>query len=197
MSENIQEVSEQIKKCFTESAYEVVDLVPVQAEASQELLVNEYWVRVRVRTEDSAPKPCLDGIYLPNGKLNISYLIKNADLLYEAGEFALARKIYKSIYQSGEYSSTALYRLGKCYEAEGRLEDACTKYEESIAHHPTLECFQRLASLLTRLKKDKKAAEMMERAMVLKEFVALDSTSRGLKTQLDSQTRQNKLTSSK
>lgn len=112
----------------------------------------------------------LQGIYLANGRLNVPYLIKNADLLFEAGDFQLARKIYKTILQSGEYTSIALQRLGQCYEAEGKFDEACAKYEESIAYHPTLESYNRLASLLKRQKRERQAEEVLERAQNFKEL---------------------------
>ena len=98
-------------------------------------------------------------------------MIKNADLLFDAGDYQLARKIYKSILQSGEYTATVLHRLGKCYEAEGKLNEAGERYEESIAYHPTLESYQRLAAVLVRQNKEKQAAEVLDRVLALKELM--------------------------
>lgn len=111
-----------------------------------------------------------EGIYLPNGKLNLPYLLQNAELLFSAREFALARNIYKTVYQSGERSGLALYWMGRCSEAEGRNLEAQTHYEESITYHPTIEAYQHLSTLLVRSKKDQQAAELMERALNLKEI---------------------------
>jgi len=76
-------------------------------------------------------KPCMGEIYLPNGKLNVTFLMKNAELLFDAGDFVLARKIYNTILRSGEMTATVLHRLGKCYEAEGKTEIAHAKFEEA------------------------------------------------------------------
>lgn len=115
-------------------------------------------------------KPQLDGIYLPNGKLNSAYLAQNADLLFASGDYALARKIYRTILQSGENSATALFGIAKTYDAEGKTEDARKHFEESIAYHPTLEAYRRLASTLIQLKNDLQAAEILERALNLKDI---------------------------
>ncbi|HLE01188.1 MAG TPA: tetratricopeptide repeat protein [Bdellovibrionota bacterium] len=115
-------------------------------------------------------KPSLDGIYLPDGKLNIAFLAKNANLLFEAGEFTLARNIYKTILQSGERSSLALFGLARCCDAEGKLEEARAHYEESIAYHGTLESYRSLAALFMRQEKDGQAAATLLRALHLKEL---------------------------
>ena len=114
------------------------------------------------------PKPVLDGIYLPDGKLNLAYLAQNAELLYQSGEYVLSRNIYKTILQSGERSGNSHYWIGRCLEAEGKLDEARGSYQESVTFHPSLEGYQRLAAILIREKKDHEAAETMERALGLK-----------------------------
>jgi tetratricopeptide (TPR) repeat protein len=111
-----------------------------------------------------------ENIYIDGGKLNIPYLARNAELLLGSGETAPARKIFKAIHASGERTGMALFGLGRCDEAEGRLDDARASYEESIAYHPTLESYRRLSSLLMTQKKDQLAAEVLERALALKEL---------------------------
>ncbi len=76
----------------------------------------EYVVRIKPIQDRSLRLQSIssEAIYLTNGKLNIPFLMKNADLLLEAGEYAAARKIYKSILQSGECTSTVLARVEKC-----------------------------------------------------------------------------------
>lgn len=186
---------DEMKKQLLLRNIEIVKIVPLPLEGSKDqkmkLLedtlvgddeakasgVTEYVVQVRSKVQESASttaeskqtKPNIDGIYLPNGKLNVPYLIRNADLLFDAGDYSLARRIYRVILQSGECSSSALYRIGRCYESEGKWEEARAKYEESIVFHPSLECYQKLASLLIRLKKHQQAAEILERAQALKE----------------------------
>jgi tetratricopeptide (TPR) repeat protein len=110
-----------------------------------------------------------DNIYQHDGKLNVPYLARNGDLLFQAGEIALARNIYKAILSSGERSGMAFYGIARCEEAEGRLEEAQVAYEESIAYHATLDGYQRLGAVLMELKKDQLAAEVLERALNFKD----------------------------
>lgn len=111
-----------------------------------------------------------EGIYRQDGKLNTQYLLRNAELLFSSGDYPLARNIFKAILQSGERTAIALHGTGRCYEAEGKLEEARINYEESIAYHPNLDVYRHLASLLIRQKKDQNAAEVLERALNLKDI---------------------------
>lgn len=110
-----------------------------------------------------------ENVYLQNGKLNVHYLVRNAELLHSSGEYALARNVYKAIFQSGERTATALHGIGRCFEAEGKLEEARINYEESLAYQPDVEVYQNLASLLIRQGKDHQAADVLERALNLKD----------------------------
>ncbi|MGZ6333357.1 MAG: tetratricopeptide repeat protein [Bdellovibrionota bacterium] len=121
---------------------------------------------------NGAPKPAMDGIYLPNGKLNTPFLMRNAELLFESGEYTLARNVYKAVLASGEKTSSAYFGLGRCQEAEGRAEEARKHFEDSIAYHPTLEAYQRLSAILIRQNKDHEAAEVLVRAIHLKDLDA-------------------------
>ena len=116
----------------------------------------------------TTPSLNTESVYLPDGKLNLVYLVKNAELLFAAGDYALSRNIYDTIRQAGQSSGVALYWIGRCFEAEGRLEDAGAAYDESITYQSTLVSYQRYANLLIRQKKDHQAAEVLERALNLK-----------------------------
>ncbi len=120
----------------------------------------------------AAPQGAMDGIYTGEGSLNIPFLLQNAELLFHSGEYVLARNIYRAVLKTGERSALPFYWLGRCYEGEGKLEEACRNYEESITYHPTLDTYQRLAALLIRNKKDLQAADALERALNLKEISA-------------------------
>jgi len=155
----IQEVLEDFENSTTDqSASYIIHLKPsiAQATASKSASVPQ--------TEES------DGIYLPTGKLNSSYLLKNAELLHASGEYTLARNIYKAILQSGEKTGYALAGIARAYEAEGKLEDARINYEEAIAYLPQADWYQNLGSLLIRMGKDQSAAEVMERSLALKDI---------------------------
>jgi Tfp pilus assembly protein PilF len=106
-----------------------------------------------------------DNIYQGDGKLNIPYLTRNAELLLDAQEYALARNVYQAIAASGERKGLALFGIGRCDEAEDKLDSARTHYEESIAYHPTLESYHRLSAVLTAQKKEGLAAEALSRAL--------------------------------
>jgi tetratricopeptide (TPR) repeat protein len=111
-----------------------------------------------------------ENLYQQDGKLNVPFLFRNAELLFASGDYALSRNVYKAIFQSGLRTAHALDGMGRCYEAEGKLEDARAHYEESIAYLPNLEAMRHLASLFIKQKKEESAAETLERALQLKEI---------------------------
>ncbi|MBC7690404.1 MAG: tetratricopeptide repeat protein [Methylotenera sp.] len=110
-----------------------------------------------------------DSIYLTDGKLNVAYLQQNADLLYSAGDYALAKNIFQTVLSTGEKSGHALFWIGRCHEAEGNPKDAQACFEESLTYQPAIHAYQHLAALLIRAKKDHEAAEVMQRALNLKD----------------------------
>ena len=119
----------------------------------------------------AAPKPVNDQVYLANGALNVDFLLQNADLLLISADYALARNIYTRVAkagQSGTKTAQALMGTARCFELENLFEEARTKYEESIAYHPTLETYQYLSTLLLHQGKPFQAAEALERALHLK-----------------------------
>lgn len=111
-----------------------------------------------------------EGIYLPDGKLNVPYLSRNADLLFASGDYALAKNVYRAILASGEKTPQALFGIARCAEAEGLIEEAQAHYEESVAYQPSLESYRRLSNLLILRKKEHEAAEVLERALNIKEL---------------------------
>lgn len=138
-----------------------------------------YFLQVKKRTgptldtnppTSDVPRIVAENVYLPNGKLNVAYLVKNADLLFESGDYGLARNIYKAILLSGDSTGLVHFRLGRCLEAEGRMTEARSEYEESITYLPTLEAYQRMSALLVRQNQDREAAEVLQRALNLKDL---------------------------
>jgi tetratricopeptide (TPR) repeat protein len=111
-----------------------------------------------------------EGIYLADGALNLTQLLRSAELLFRAREYGPARKIYKAIMRTGERPWQAACEIGRCFEAEGKFEEARAQYEESIAYQPLAPTFRYLVSLLIRLKKDQEAAEILDRAVLLKDL---------------------------
>ncbi len=146
-----------------------------QAGSDPEAKVIGYFVQLKKRPPAEMEPPLqgpgsAHGIYLGDGQLNLAFLLKNAEVLESSGDFALARNIYKAVLQSGEKTAIALLGLGRCSEALGKFDAAKRAYEESIAYQPTLDCYQRLAGILLKQKKDQQAAETLERALLLKDL---------------------------
>lgn len=116
----------------------------------------------------------LEGIYTASGDLNAAYLLENAKLLKEAGEYALARNIYSTLLKAGGMTDIALFEVGRCFELEGTFEKAKKNYEEAIAYQPSKRYYRALGDLLFREKEYEKAAKIFERAIRLKSLTARD-----------------------
>ncbi len=125
----------------------------------------QHTTSVTTEPTQSEHKYISDGVYLSSGKLNVPYLLKNADLLVKAKDYALARNIYKTVSKTGEQTAHALFGLGMCFEAEGKLEEAKSQYEESIAYQPSISTYQKLIQILVKQTKFQQAAETVERAI--------------------------------
>jgi len=187
-------IAEALGKQLSQSNYDVVDIVPIPAHGDRMLKLRTleeileefesaessgmvgYVLQIKPKRTSSAAAaapepPTAPAVYLPNGKLNVPFLIKNGDLLFEAGDFVLAKNIYRTILTSGEFTGPALFRIGKCLEAEGKLEEAGKHYEQSITYLPSLDAYQRLGAILISQKKDLLAAETLERALNLKDVL--------------------------
>ena len=115
-------------------------------------------------------KSGIESAYLASGKLNVPYLMQNAELLYSTRDFTLSRNIYKAVLNSGERTAQALMGIARCFEAEGKLDDSRTHYEESIAYQPSLEAYRRAASILIEQKNDTHAASVLERSLSMKDL---------------------------
>lgn len=172
--------------------YERVDVVPLRLQTLEQALrefdgdedaagMERYLVQLTPSRKTQAPNAEANAaeageIYLNDGTLNVPYLMKNAELLAHCREWALARNIYQRIAQPGRpgqsanHTALALSRIAACFEAEDRPDEARRHYEQSIAFHPTIETYRDLSSLLMRQKKDRPAAEALERAQNLKEL---------------------------
>ncbi len=191
------EISNIIKKQLQLKNLELVEMLPipthsdkiVRAQTLKELIEDieenhnpdtiEYLVQIKhqyknknynLNSKKFKNKISYENIYLSNGKINVPYLIKNGDLLLNAGDYNLARNIFQVLLQSGEQMSSVLYRIGKSFESEGNLKDAQNYYEESVVYQPSLKVYQRLGAVLIFQKKDAKAGEVFERALNLKEL---------------------------
>lgn len=120
--------------------------------------------------DSQGPATVADAIYLPNGKLNSDFLADNAKILFYAGDYAGARMIYSTLAKSGERTAEGLMGFARCLEAEGRTEDALKAYDDSVLYYPSIDSYRRYAALLIREQKDQQAAEIIERALLLKDI---------------------------
>ena len=168
------------------------DRYDVQVESNSSGLDTEeqswtYLVKVKSRPrvaaapaseENLAKEPKEEKIYSPDGKLNLTFLQKNAEVLFRYGDFAHARKIFETMLKSGERSGTCHFWLGRCHEEEGRISEAKRHYEDSIAFQPAIESYRRLSALLVKDGKDQEAAELIERALTMRNL------ERGLRAEL-------------
>ncbi|MBC7385909.1 MAG: tetratricopeptide repeat protein [Cryobacterium sp.] len=191
-------ISEELKLRLEKEGLEVADLIAVPSGADrmvrfrtlQEVLSEfettepndsqTYVLHIRKQKQPVQPlatpahsdlqSAAADGIYLANGKLNTEYLLGNAKTLFFAGDFAAARQIYSAITQSDDRSPESLLGIARCLEAEERTDAALKAYDDSILYHPSIEAYRRYASLLIRNQKDQQAAEVLERALLLKDL---------------------------
>lgn len=116
------------------------------------------------------PVTLADSIYLPNGKLNSGFLVENAKILFHAGDFASARMIYSTLAKSSERTAEGLLGLARCLEAEGKIEEALSTYDNAVLYYPSIDSYRPYAALLIAQKKDQQAAEIIERALLLKDL---------------------------
>ena len=198
MSDLIQTVNTLIRRELQQNSIEVVGIVPLSNHTDQmvrmrtlEELLREFEdgdpletqgfiVQVKKRREPvvqarnphhhSPEQEPIEALYSQGGEINLPFLLKTGDTLYQSKDYLLARNIYQFILRSGKASSTALYHLGRCFEAEEKLEEAQAHYEESIAFCPTWEACHRLAEILIQQHLDEQAAEVLERVLHLKDL---------------------------
>ena len=109
-------------------------------------------------------------LYSEDGQVNLKTLESTAQVLISAGDYGLAKNVYQTLLrQGGAISSPKAYLgLGVCAEGEGKLNEAQSHFEESIAYDPTLPAYQRLVALLVRMGRERYAAEVCERALYLR-----------------------------
>ncbi|MBI2712281.1 MAG: tetratricopeptide repeat protein [Bdellovibrio sp.] len=192
-----QQLSDKLSQEIDAAHYDIGEIIPIPSHSDsmtrfqtlQEILedmtesrepgVIEYLIQIRPKAPnetqektESTDEPESEKIHLSSGKLNVNYLLKNAEILTEAGETALARNIYKSLASAGEQTGFCHFKLGQCFEREGKTDEAKFYYVESLAFSPTLECSEALISLLIAQGLDLEAAQSIDRALLLKDLSA-------------------------
>lgn len=93
------------------------------------------------------------------------FLLENARILEENGEFALARNIYAAVIKSGSNIPQGHAGLARTYEKDGLLEQAIRSYREAIAYSSELAFYQAMAALQIRIGDDKEAAKTLIHAL--------------------------------
>ncbi len=63
-------------------------------------------------------------IYFPNGELNTSYVLANANLLLKAGEAKLAAGLFLRVAREKRSSFNGFYGLAQCFMKMGKHESA-------------------------------------------------------------------------
>lgn len=74
----------------------------------------------------------LDLAFRPNGELNATYILSNANLLLKAGEVAAAESLFRIILRHSKYSFCAHYGIGQCQMKRGAYQDAVHSFEQAI-----------------------------------------------------------------
>lgn len=153
--------------------YRTIQEVLAEFESSESVDTNTYVLHIRKQRAEAAEASATaqtEAIYLPSGKLNGELLVQNAKILFHAGDYAAARQIYLALTKSGERTAEGLLGLARCFEAEGNLEKALKAYDDSILYSPSIETYRGYGSLLIRTKRDQQAAEVLERALGMKDL---------------------------
>lgn len=184
-------IAQELQTSLTREGMELVDLVAVPTGADrmvrfrtiQEVLTEfengetadtkTYVLHIRKQRAEAAAAEAAasaDAVYLANGKLNGEFLAGNANILFQAGDYAAARQIYLALTKSGERTAEGLLGLARCFEAENKIEKALRAYDDSILYSPSIDAYRRYASLLIRTNRDQQAAEVLERAILMKEL---------------------------
>ena len=79
-----------------------------------------------------------DILYFPNGEMNTSFILSNANLLLKEGEIELAASLFLLIKNQKKYSHCGHYGLGQCFLKMKNPHQAVIAFEKafSLAKHP-------------------------------------------------------------
>lgn len=112
---------------------------------------------------------------LPNGSINVDFLLSSADVLEANREFDLAKNIYQSLVESGEAKAAALRGLARCFWENGNKTDGILAIEDSIAYESSIDSYLLYIRYATELGLDQKAVSAIERTL---KMTALDEAER-------------------
>lgn len=126
--------------------------------------------RMKPSVETVASPTMGDAMYLANGRLNTEFLFANAKVLFQAGEYSAARQIYTALMKSGDRTPEGLLGIARCFEGEGKTDKALKAYDDSVLYYPSIDAYRSYATLLIQLQKEQQAAEILERALIMKDL---------------------------
>lgn len=186
-------IHEALEKTLQSQEYELIGLIPIPQESDRRVRfqtlhqlvedfdsgLGEQWVGYVVQAKkriNRASDPLVQNhpspsnstgepVFMPDGRMNAPYLLKNAEILLSHGDLALAKRIYHSLLKSGEMLGQAYYGLGKCLDLEGLAAEARDAYEKSITYLPTVAAARDLSRLYVRRGQESEAVKTLERCL--------------------------------
>lgn len=177
LKKQIQENLKKIKNSDVEmdvvdlSKYKTINEIVRDFEANRENGAFSFLVQVKKRYEKpQVVTKEISDIYTDQGKLNVEFLQKNATILLNAGEYALAKNIFASILKDAKEKWQIHLGLGICYENEELYDKAIYHFEESIAYYPQQDNCRALARVLISAGREQYAVEILERTLKLKDL---------------------------
>jgi Tfp pilus assembly protein PilF len=103
-------------------------------------------------------------IFLPNGSLNTSLMVVNAETLLKAGDIVLAKGLFHKVLMTGKLTHLALFGLARCFEAEEKFEKAEALYREALDLKPRYEIYMRFSQFLEKKERVGESKEVLQKA---------------------------------
>ncbi len=102
---------------------------------------------------------------IPNESTVWNYLLRNALLLVDNGEFRMARHILGDLLKRQPYHSDAVRWMGWCFKQEGDMPNALKCYEQLINIRKSDQDFYELGEIYYELKENEKARDVWIRGL--------------------------------
>ncbi len=96
-----------------------------------------------------------------------AFLLENARLLEDNGDFKLARNIYQALVRKGLLIAQSLAGMARTHEKENDYDKAVRCYREAIAYSSEYLFYQALAALQIRMGEDDEAAQTLNHSLGL------------------------------
>jgi len=92
-------------------------------------------------------------------------ILKSADILFDSGDYQLAKKFYFYLIKEGHTDASVLTKLSKCFLVENQENKALRCLEEAIVYSPLVETLELLSELSLKRKEYEKSAQYLDRAL--------------------------------